>query len=74
MIKITVSDNGVGMNDGDLENLKHDLDAHKESDHYGLYNVNEKLFLTYGNDYTMRLKNKNGFTVEILIPDRSLEG
>ena len=74
MVKISVRDNGIGMDNESLDQLKHSLSTHKESDHYGLYNIYEKLFLTYGRNFTMNLKNDNGFTVEILLPDKQLEG
>lgn len=68
-ILITCADNGMGMEEDKLrqvvENLKK---VENESNHLGLYNLQHRIQLTYGQEYGMKLLNRDGFTVEIRIP------
>lgn len=69
-IKIEVKDDGKGMPKKELKRLKEELISHIESNHYGLFNIYEKLFLTYGSAFTMELFSENGFMVTLCFPDR----
>ncbi len=69
-IHIIVADNGKGMPNKELQELKRTLHKQIETDHYGLFNIYEKLVLTYGPQCKFDLYNNNGFTVEITFPDK----
>ena len=71
-IKITVKDDGVGINESKLEALRSDLKHRVESNHYGLYNINERLHLYYGDNYSIEINSLESFFTEIilLIPKR----
>lgn len=69
---IEVSDNGIGMTEEQLQNVKNTL-ANPEPDSresYGLYNVNERIRLRFGDAYGLSFQSvyKEGTTVRILIP------
>lgn len=69
-IVIRVQDDGVGMSDEKLIQLKKDLSNHVESEHYGLFNIYEKLYLTYGTAFSFELSNEKGFCVTLKLPDK----
>ena len=69
-LQIEVHDDGKSMSDEMLKQLKEELASHVESDHYGLFNIYEKLYLTYGKAFSMTLSNQNGFHVILSFPDR----
>ncbi|HEY4544236.1 MAG TPA: hypothetical protein VIG40_06295, partial [Tissierellaceae bacterium] len=59
-----------GINKDKLEEIKTNLNLSKESEHYGLYNVNERLKLTFKDKYSISIlseKNK-GTNIILKIP------
>lgn len=75
---LTVSDNGVGMNEETLERLRQrmeygDADAETKSAHgngIALYNVNQRIKLFFGSEYGLQVYSTEGVgtDVEIVIP------
>ena len=71
-VYIFITDNGVGMNEEQLEILEKRL-SNKELikvNNVGLYNVNRRLILAYGDEYRLRFTSqKNKFTkITVTIP------
>lgn len=69
-VTLSVEDNGIGMTDSTLSALRENLDKSLKSDHYGLFNVNERLKLTFEDRYSIHIESEwKGFTkVTIKIP------
>ena len=67
---IEVVDNGVGMDKKDLKHLRNNLSKSIESEHYGLYNINERLRVTFGEKYKLEIESKVdcGTRVRLKIP------
>lgn len=66
-IQVEVRDNGVGMTADQLNTLKRNLKDSVESNHYGLYNINERLKYTFGDDYQIRVESiENKGTIVLL--------
>lgn len=70
LIKIVVSDNGVGMTEEKLILLKESLNNSYISVGYGVKNVHERLKLTYGEEYSMNIDSEEdkGTTFTIYVP------
>lgn len=74
---IKVSDNGIGMSEEVLDRIRQSLSKHRksqsDSDSYGLYNVNERIRLKFGEDYGISIhsKVKEGTIVSVCIPLQS---
>lgn len=49
-LNIVVEDDGVGISSGKLRGIRRNLEEHFSGNNYGLYNVNRRLFLHYGQD------------------------
>lgn len=66
-LDLTVSDNGIGVPFGDLENLDEGV---------GLSNTRRRLRHMYGDTHTFRLENtkKGGLDVSLTIPFKEIEG
>jgi two-component system, sensor histidine kinase YesM len=77
---LTVIDDGVGMSDEKLDSLNEELgndNSDSEKIGYGLFNVNKRIRLSYGEKYgiTLRRNSASGISVEIIHPIISnLEG
>lgn len=73
-IRILVKDNGHGVNETELKQLRCNLSAHIESNHYGLFNISERLHLTYGESAHFEINSQHnvGFEVKIEIPEEGL--
>lgn len=70
-IKITIIDNGLGMERSTLKKVREKLTEDGEySKHIGLYNTNKRLMLTYGeeNGITIRSKYHLGTVIYITVP------
>lgn len=65
-IRIQVEDDGVGIEEEDLRQLREYIsfrnDTQKEGSHQrvGLYNVNQRLILNYGEEYRMLIESRRG--------------
>ena len=57
---LQVADNGAGMTAQAVTDIRRNLELSLETDHYGLYNVNERLRLCYGSAYRLRLESRPG--------------
>ncbi|MCI8269279.1 MAG: sensor histidine kinase [Lachnospiraceae bacterium] len=71
-LRLAVSDNGVGMEAADLEQLRRDVKRPcSETDKgFGLANVNERIHIHFGPEYGMQIWSEKGkgTTVELTIP------
>lgn len=69
-ILIEVIDNGLGMNYEKLTTIRENLYQSIESEHYGLYNINERLKLTFKDKYSINIDSKfeEGTKVSLKIP------
>lgn len=80
-IQIEIRDNGVGIEDQPLEEIRNDLDTHfdtallsaegkKSGKLYGLKNVHKRIRLTFGSPYgvTIASEPEQGTVVTLLIP------
>ncbi len=69
-IFIEVSDNGLGINCNNLEIIRKNLSESIESDHYGLYNINERLRFAFGEKYSISIESvvNSGTKVLLKIP------
>ncbi len=79
IVQISVSDNGVGIKEDKLETLRLSMqkpterDAkHYEIKSYGLFNVNERIRLKFGDVYGLNISSvyNEGTRVSVLIPNR----
>ena len=70
LIVLSVQDNGKGLDPQRLQRLMQELASHQESDHYGLYNINERLYLTYRDQYRLTLESPlgKGFRITLTFP------
>lgn len=57
-IFIQIIDNGLGMNKDKLKILRYNLDKSIESEHYGLYNINERLKLAFNKKYKIVIESE----------------
>ena len=74
---ISVSDNGIGINEPRLSELKKMLTGGEKLTHsVGLYNVYQRLYLYYGKDFSMDVQSHEGqgTTISIVIPVRHSKG
>ena len=69
-IFIEVIDNGLGIDKKHLVEISKNLHESIESDHYGLYNVNERLKLAFSEKYSITIESELqvGTTVLLKIP------
>jgi len=69
---LTVEDNGIGMDEGRLKEVIEGMNNKKstKNDFYGLYNVNERIQLKFGEEYGLRLQSRygEGTLVEVCLP------
>lgn len=59
-LQIQVTDTGAGIASDALTEIRRNLEQSLETDHYGLYNVNERLRLRYGSAYRLTLTSNPG--------------
>lgn len=71
-LKITIKDNGQGMTEEELSALRERIKNHPATDTHsiGLYNINQRISLFYGEGYYMDINSAigSGTTVTLLIP------
>ena len=68
-MKITVSDNGRGMTEEELENIREKLatpDLALQSS-IGLYNINQRIRLCYGQEYGMEIESRYGEGTQVIL-------
>lgn len=74
---IIVSDDGMGMDKDHLEEIRAELSGNSKGNGkiYGLYNVNERIKLFYGEEYGISIDSEyeKGTTVTIRLPKKSTE-
>ena len=58
-VRISVTDDGVGMDPGKIGRVLTEPPAESDG-HYGLYNVNERVRLYYGEEYGVRIFSEPG--------------
>lgn len=72
LLHITISDNGIGMTEEKLAALIQAMDTPKKgtSSNIGLYNINQRIKLFYGETYGMEIKSRpdEGTVVSLLLP------
>ncbi|MBU5485861.1 sensor histidine kinase [Clostridium sp. MSJ-11] len=64
---IQVIDNGLGMDSEQLTILRKNLAQSIESDHYGLYNINERLKLAFGEKYSIIIESEFEIGTKVLL-------
>ncbi|MCR4740064.1 MAG: sensor histidine kinase [Lachnospiraceae bacterium] len=74
-VEITIRDDGCGMDEETLNNLRSQLEEPKENSGIGLSNIVQRLRLFYGNDYTFDVKSRvnEGTVIHISVPDHITE-
>ena len=72
IIRLTVRDDGVGMDEEELEQLRCQIEkpCQETEKGFGLANVNERIHMYFGPEYGMKIQSQKGkgTTVEIVIP------
>lgn len=72
IIRLTVRDDGVGMDEEELEQLCQQIEkpCQETEKGFGLANVNERIHMYFGSEYGMKIQSQKGkgTTVEIVIP------
>lgn len=73
-LQITVSDDGIGMDETTLQQVREQMKNHASNDaqSIGLYNINQRIKLFYGDDYSLQIESefKKGTTVILNLPCR----
>ncbi|HEX2926693.1 MAG TPA: sensor histidine kinase [Ruminiclostridium sp.] len=69
---LKVKDNGIGMNEAQLEKIKKILNGEKDEDNsdqngFGIFNVNERIKLNFGAEYGLNVKSEYGVGSEFSI-------
>ncbi len=64
---IDISDNGCGMDEDTLENMRKNLDVGHISDRFGigLYNINRRLRINYGEGYGVTIDSEEGVGTKV---------
>ncbi|MBB6734029.1 sensor histidine kinase [Cohnella zeiphila] len=73
---LEVADNGPGIPEDKLQEMRKDLDdPYLTKQQIGLFNVNRRIKLIYGNDYSLQIASKpgNGTTVKLKLKPLTLE-
>ncbi len=64
-LSVRVRDDGVGMGPERLRVVGTDLAGSAESGHYGLRNIDERLALAFGDDYSLRIESSESTGTEV---------
>lgn len=69
-LRITVTDNGVGMEQEQIDEINNSISIFDEKIGYGLRNVHKRIEILFGNGYGLyyRKNEYGGITVDILLP------
>lgn len=69
IVKITVTDTGIGMTRLRLKKIKEMLtsDDNDNVEHIGLYNTNKRIKLIYGNQYGLHIRSKYNMGTSVII-------
>ena len=72
ILYLTVSDDGIGMDREELEQLRKEIErpCNETEKGFGLANVNERIRMYFGTDYGMKIESEKGkgTTVVLTIP------
>lgn len=72
VIRLTVRDDGVGMDEEELAQLRQQIEkpCQETEKGFGLANINERIHMYFGYEYGMKIESEKGrgTTVEIVIP------
>ncbi len=66
-IVIEVYDNGLGIEKQKLDELRSNLHNSIESEHYGLYNINERLKFTFGDKYRITIDSEYNKWTKVML-------
>ena len=76
-LRISISDNGIGMDEKTLETVRNNIRYHSpdSASSIGLYNINQRIKLFYGEKYTLRIDSvlEQGTTVTLLLPNTPVQ-
>lgn len=69
-LMIEVKDDGIGIQRGELNNIRKNLSEHLSGNNYGLYNVNRRIYLQFGEGFGLTIKSDEnmGTTAKIRLP------
>ena len=80
-LELTVSDNGVGMSSSMLEQLRAAINSNGEEaqprhESFGLYSVNRRIRMLYGESYGLRIDSREGeyTVVSLIVPKKMISG
>lgn len=80
ILKLIIEDNGVGIDEANLDNVRNQIYAEKskipDSKQIGIRNVHQRIKLRYGAEYGIRIYSikGRGTRVEIILPSKYVEG
>jgi len=66
-LMIEVKDDGIGMSDENLVNIRKNLKEHLSANNYGLYNVNRRIYLHFGENCGLTIDSKENMGVIAII-------
>lgn len=76
VLNITIQDNGCGIDEETLARIQHNINFHdpEDSRSIGLYNINQRIKLCYGDAYGMQIKSREGMgtTVTLFLPAQNI--
>ncbi|MBP7494540.1 MAG: sensor histidine kinase [Spirochaetales bacterium] len=69
-IRLTVMDNGIGIDEKTIEDLMNGSITSRDKNGYGFTNVNQRIKLSFGDEYGLSIQSRPGYwtKVHILIP------
>jgi two-component system sensor histidine kinase YesM len=66
-IQITIADNGAGIPHERLQKIRELLNSENDEGYIGIYNLNRRLVLTFGEDYNLHIASKENMGTRIRI-------
>ncbi len=69
-IEFRVSDNGIGMTEQEIK----ELTLERPENHIGIYNVNKRIKMYFGDDYGVRISRKSPGTEVVITMPSTIEG